>query len=78
MSNDELAAMKYADKERRMDDILGRLDRSEIPMDELASAAKEAAMLILSMQQTLTATKAEMANVFETLSVGDMNARIPQ
>lgn len=68
MTEGELAKMTYADKERRLDEILGRLDRIETPMDDLASEAKEAALLIASMQQTLTATKAEIGNVFEMLN----------
>ena len=38
MTEGELAKMTYADKERRLDEILGRLDRIETPMDDLASA----------------------------------------
>lgn len=68
MTDDEVKAMTYAEKEARLTEILGRLDRSETPMDLLAAEAKEAAQLIASMQATLTATKAEMANVFEMLN----------
>lgn len=67
MTDDELAKMTYAEKEMRLNEILTRLDRSETPMDDLAGEAKEAAMMIASMQATLTATKAEIATVFEDL-----------
>lgn len=56
--------MTYEDKEKRLDEILGRLDKSETPMDQLSAEAKEAADLIMSMQATLRATKAELTKVF--------------
>ena len=67
MTDDEIAKITYSAKEKRLDEILGRLDRSETPMDELAAEAKEAAALIKSMQATLTSTKTEIANVFADL-----------
>lgn len=67
MTDDELKAMTYEQKQERLDEILGRLDRSETPMDQLAAEAKEAAQLIMSMQATLKSTKAQIAAVFEDL-----------
>ena len=67
MTDEEIGKMTYSAKEKRLDEILGKLDRSETPMDELAAEAKEAAALIKSMQATLTATKTEIANVFADL-----------
>ena len=64
MTDDELKNLSYEQKEQRLDEILGRLDRSETPMDELAAEAKEAAQLIMSMQATLKSTKTEIAQVF--------------
>lgn len=64
MKDDELKKLSYEQKEQRLDEILGRLDRSETPMDELAAEAKEAAQLIMSMQATLKSTKTEIAQVF--------------
>jgi exodeoxyribonuclease VII small subunit len=64
MGEDELKQMTYEQKEARLDEILGRLDRSETPMDQLAAEAKEAAQLITSMQATLRAAKQEVAQVF--------------
>ena len=64
MGEDELKEMTYEQKEARLDEILGRLDRSETPMDQLAAEAKEAAQLITSMQATLRAAKQEVAQVF--------------
>jgi len=60
----DLTAMTYEEKEKRLDEILGRLDKSQTPMDKLAVEAKEAAELITSMQSTLRAAKQEVANVF--------------
>lgn len=51
-------------KEKRLDEILGRLDLSETPMDKLAEEAKEAAQLLMSMQATLRAAKQEVTSVF--------------
>lgn len=54
----------YEEKERRLDEILERLDRSETPMDQLAAETREAAQLLMEMQNTLKATKAEIRKVF--------------
>lgn len=67
MTDDELAKMTYAAKEKRLEDIVGRLDRSETPMDDLAAEAKEAAQLIMSMQATLQSTKTETTKFFAEL-----------
>jgi len=64
MTEQELTAMTYEEKEKRLDEILSRLDRSETPMDQLSAEAKEAAELIMSMQATLKSTKAELQKVF--------------
>lgn len=47
------------------------MDRSETPMDELASDAKEASQLIKSMRTTLKAAQAEIVRVFEDLDQND-------
>ena len=59
--------MTYEEKEKRLEEILERLDRSETPMDELASDALEASQLIKSMRDTLKSAKAEIERVFEDL-----------
>jgi exodeoxyribonuclease VII small subunit len=64
MTEDELKKMTYEKKEARLDEILGRLDRSETPMDQLAAEAKEAAKLLMSMQATLRSAKQEVTQVF--------------
>lgn len=64
MPEDEPKKMTYEQKEKRLDEILGRLDRSETPMDELAAEAREASQLLMSMQATLRAAKQEVTNVF--------------
>ena len=64
MDEAELAKMTFEQKEKRLDEILSRLDKSETPMDELKAEATEAAQLIRSMQATLTATKAALTRVF--------------
>ena len=66
-TDDPLATLSYEAKESRLDEILVRLDNSETPMDELASEAREAAALIMSMHATLKATRQEITTVFEEL-----------
>jgi exodeoxyribonuclease VII small subunit len=63
----EVQKMTYEQKEKRLDEILQRLDRSETPVDELAGDAKEAASLIKSMNDTLKKAKQELTGVFEEL-----------
>ncbi len=67
MTVDDLKKMTYEQKEKRLDEILGRLDKSETPMDKLAAEAKEAAQLIMSMQATLRAAKQEVTGVFSEM-----------
>ena len=66
MSTD-IKEMTYEEKEARLEEILQRLDNSETPVDQLASEAKEAANLIMSMNSTLKAAKQELTTVFEEL-----------
>lgn len=51
-------------------EIPDRLDKSETPLDQLAAEAKEAADLVMGMQATLRATKAELTKIF-----AEMDAR---
>jgi exodeoxyribonuclease VII small subunit len=64
MNEAELKEMTYEQKEARLDEILGKLDRSETPMDQMAAQAKEAAQLIMSMQTTLRAAKLDVTQIF--------------
>ena len=63
----EIEKMTYEEKERRLEEILSRLDNAETPVDQLASEAKEAAALITSMNAALKAAKQELTTVFEEL-----------
>ena len=63
----DIKEMTYEEKEARLEEILQRLDNSETPVDQLASEAKEAANLIMSMNATLKAAKQELTTVFEEL-----------
>jgi exodeoxyribonuclease VII small subunit len=60
--------MTYEQKEKRLEEILERLDRSETPMDELASDAREASELIKSMRATLKSAQAEIVQVLDELN----------
>ncbi|MEA3253668.1 MAG: exodeoxyribonuclease VII small subunit [Chloroflexota bacterium] len=59
--------MTYEEKEERLDEILQRLDRSEIPVDKLSDDAKGAASLIKSMDDTIRKARQELTGVFEEL-----------
>ncbi len=60
--------LSYEEKEKRLEEILERLDRSETPMDELASDAWEARQLIKSMRATLKSAQAEIVEVLDELN----------
>jgi len=62
-----IAEMTYELKEKRLDEILRKLDNSETPIDQLANEAKEAAALIAAMYATIRGAKQELATVFEEL-----------
>ena len=53
----------YEEKEKRLDEILERLDKSETPMDQLVGEAREAAGLIKSMNETIRGAKTEIAEI---------------
>jgi exodeoxyribonuclease VII small subunit len=65
--DEKINKMTYEEKEKRLDDILKRLDSFETPIDQLASEAKEASALITTMYTTLKAAKQELSTVFEEL-----------
>ena len=63
----ELDKMTYEEKDKRLHEILQRLDRSETPIDKLADDAREAAALLKSMSETLNKARTELTGVFEDL-----------
>jgi exodeoxyribonuclease VII small subunit len=68
MTKPNLEELTYEEKEKRLEEILERLDRSETPMDELASDAREASELIKSMRATLKSAQAEIVQVLDELN----------
>jgi exodeoxyribonuclease VII small subunit len=68
MTKPNLEDLTYEQKEKRLEEILERLDRSETPMDELASDAREASELIKSMRATLKSAQAEIVQVLDELN----------
>jgi exodeoxyribonuclease VII small subunit len=68
MTKPNLEDLTYEEKEKRLEEILERLDRSETPMDELASDAREASELIKSMRATLKSAQAEIVQVLDELN----------
>ena len=63
----DIKKMTYEEKDKRLNDILQRLDQSETPIDEIADDAREAAALIKSMNETLTKARKELTDVFAEL-----------
>ena len=63
----EIEKMTYEEKDKRLHEILQRLDRSETPIDQIADDAREAAALIKSMNETLGKARKELTDVFEEL-----------
>jgi exonuclease VII small subunit len=63
----DIEKMTYEEKDKRLHEILQRLDRSKTPIDKIADDAREAAALIKSMNETLGKTRKELTNVFEEL-----------
>lgn len=63
----DIEKMTYEQKDKRLHEILQRLDRSETPVDKIADDAREAAALIKSMNETLGKARKELTGVFEEL-----------
>jgi len=63
----DIEKMTYEEKDKRLHEILQRLDRSETPIDKIADDAREAAALIRSMNETLTKARKELTDVFAEL-----------
>lgn len=63
----DIEKMTYEQKDKRLHEILQRLDRSETAVDKIADDAREAAALIKSMNETLGKARKELTDVFEEL-----------
>ena len=63
----ETEKMTYEEKDKRLQEILQRLDRSETPIDGIAEDAREAAALLKSMNETLVKARKELTDVFAEL-----------
>ena len=63
----EIEKMTYEEKDKRLQEILQRLDRSETPIDGIAEDAREAAALLKSMNETLVKARKELTDVFAEL-----------
>jgi len=63
----DIEKMTYEEKDKRLHEILQRLDRSETPIDKITEDAREAAALIRSMNETLVKAKKELTDVFDEL-----------
>jgi len=63
----DIEKMTYEEKDKRLHEILQRLDRSETAIDKVADDAREAAALIKSMNETLVKARKELNDVFKEL-----------
>jgi len=63
----DIEKMTYEEKDKRLNEILQRLDQSETPIDKIADDAREAAALIKSMSETLVKARKELTDVFAEL-----------
>jgi len=63
----DIQKMTYEEKDKRLQEILQRLDQSETPIDKIADDAGEAAALIKSMNETLIKARKELTDVFTEL-----------
>lgn len=63
----DIQKMTYEEKDKRLQEILQRLDQSETPIDKIADDASEAAALIKSMNETLIEARKELTDVFTEL-----------
>ena len=63
----DIQKMTYEEKDKRLQEILQRLDQSETPIDKIADDASEAAALIKSMNETLIKARKELTDVFAEL-----------
>lgn len=63
----DIEKMTYEEKDKRLQEILQRLDRSETSIDTIAEDAQEAAALIKSMNETLGKAQKELTDVFDEL-----------
>jgi len=63
----DIEKMTYEEKDKRLNEILQRLDQSETPIDNIADDAREAAALVKSMNETLLKARKELTDVFTEL-----------
>jgi exodeoxyribonuclease VII small subunit len=63
----DIEKMTYEEKDKRLNEILQRLDRSETPIDKIAEDAREAAALMKSMNEKLGKARKELTDVFAEL-----------
>ena len=59
--------MTYEQKVEELDNILRKLDDSEIPIDELGNKARIGAQLIIELQQQLKSVETEVQDAFKIL-----------
>jgi exodeoxyribonuclease VII small subunit len=72
MSEDlENTNLTYEQKVSKLDDILSKLDNSEIPIDALADNVKEGALLIKSLSKKLNQVEIQIKDIFQEMESND-------
>ena len=68
----------YSDVLRELEDMLERMNRGEIPIDELEEAVKSAAQKIRYLRDRLKATEAEIIKVLSEIEGGSSDGNEEQ
>ncbi|HNR49990.1 MAG TPA: exodeoxyribonuclease VII small subunit [Deltaproteobacteria bacterium] len=63
-------AKRYSDVLKELEDTLEKMNRGEIPIDELQNSVKEAAGKIQYLRQILRSTQAEVTKILKEIEEG--------
>ncbi|NLW68958.1 MAG: exodeoxyribonuclease VII small subunit [Bacteriovoracaceae bacterium] len=63
-------AKRYSEVLKELEDTLEKMNRGEIPIDELQNAVKEAAGKIQYLRQILRSTQAEVTKILKEIEEG--------
>ena len=67
MNESDILKMTYEQKTEKLDEILTKLDRSKVPIDEVAEDVKLGAKLIKELDKKLKKVEIEVQNAFKEL-----------
>lgn len=61
----KVSEMSYEERMSELNDLLGRLDNAQTPIDELATDTRRGVALITSMKEDLKKVEMEVKEVFD-------------